>query len=79
MSEVEIDYCDICHKKKQIQRKYYYYDINCECCGGPQHFEIVKYCTECKPVPHHWITAIVIPTSKEKYKSFHPENWEYYA
>ena len=74
MSEVEIDYCDICHKKKQVQRKYYYYNINCECCGGPQHFEIVKYCAECEPVPPRRIAAIVVPVPREKRKSSHSEN-----
>ena len=24
MGDIEVDYCDICHKKKQIKRKYYY-------------------------------------------------------
>ena len=78
MSEAEIDYCDICHKKKQVQRKYYYYDINCECCGDPQHFELVKHCADCEPYPRYWITAIVAPTSRKKYKESNLENWECY-
>lgn len=61
-SEIEIDYCDICHKKKQVQRKYYHYGIRCECCGSPHgHFEIVKYCADCKPVPPDRISAKMKP------------------
>ena len=61
MSDIEIDYCDICHEKTQINRKYYHYPINCECCGGTTHFEIVRYCNNCTPKPPHWIKAIVTP------------------
>ena len=59
--DIEMDYCDICHQKKQVQRKYYHYPVNCECCGGQYHFEIVKYCKDCKPTPPHRISAIVKP------------------
>ena len=59
-AEIEIGYCDICHQKKQLQRKYYHYNIACECCGTT-HFEVVKYCDECTPHPPHRINAIVLP------------------
>lgn len=58
--EIEIDYCDICHKKTQVQRKYYHYNVACECCGT-NHFEIVRYCKDCVPRPPHRISAIVLP------------------
>lgn len=61
MDEFEDGYCDICHKKGQITRDYYYYDINCECCGGDLHFEIVRHCQNCKPKPPKRISAIVKP------------------
>lgn len=62
MNDIEVNYCDICHKKKQIKRKYYYYDINCDCCGSPRgHFEIVKYCDECIPKPSKRINIIMEP------------------
>ena len=62
MGDIEIDYCDICHKKEQVQRKYYYYDINCECCGSKYgHFEIVRYCEDCTPVPPSHVTVEMEP------------------
>lgn len=60
MNEIEIDYCDICHKKTQVFRKYYYYDIDCECCGK-KHFEIIRYCKDCKPEPPKYTTVILHP------------------
>ena len=66
MGDIEIDYCDICHEKTQINRKYYHYPINCECCGGTTHFEIVRYCNNCTPKPPHWIKAIVTPIGELK-------------
>lgn len=62
--DIEMGYCDICHKYEQLQRKYYYYDIDCECCGGQHHFEIVKYCKNCAPKPPKRILAIVNPISE---------------
>ena len=59
-NEIEIDYCDICHKKTQVSRKYYHYNIACECCGST-HFEIVRYCKNCTPRPPYRISAIVEP------------------
>lgn len=61
MGEIEIDYCDMCHQKKEVERTYYYYPIDCECCGGKYHFEIIKHCRECEPRPPKWIRAQVIP------------------
>lgn len=60
MPDMEVDYCDICHKKKPVTRRYYHYHINCECCGG-EHFEIVRHCKDCRPQPPHRISAIVKP------------------
>lgn len=64
MGDIEINYCDICHKQTQIQRKYYHYDIDCECCGG-NHFEIIKHCKNCKPKPPHRISAIMTPIEEK--------------
>ena len=62
MDDIEIGYCDICHKKTQVNRKYYYYGVNCKCCGSNKgHFEIVKYCNECKPVPPKYAQMILEP------------------
>ena len=58
MNDIEISYCDICYEKAQVKRKYYYYEIDCECCGSPHgHFEIVKYCNKCEPKPPKWVTV----------------------
>ena len=63
--DMEIDYCDICHQKKPISRKYYYYGINCKCCGSPRgHFEIVRYCEDCEPVPPKYIHAEMEPINE---------------
>lgn len=71
MGDIEMGYCDICHKRAELQRKYYNYPINCECCGGQYHFEIVKYCKDCKPIPPHRISAIVKPIETNK---INPDN-----
>ena len=59
--ETEVDYCDICHKKKEVTRQYYSYNIDCDCCGGMYHFEVVKTCQDCEPRPPKWIHAKVKP------------------
>lgn len=48
---IEIDFCDFCHEKKQVERKYYYYPFDCECCGGQYHFQYVRHCKDCEPKP----------------------------
>ena len=47
--EVEYGNCDICNIQNTLNRKYYYYDIHCECCSNDDHFEIVRYCNYCNP------------------------------
>lgn len=48
MGEIEFGKCPYCRQEKPLQRKYFYYDINCEC-HSPQHFEIVWHCKDCIP------------------------------
>ena len=48
MSEVEYGPCDICKHVKELSRKYYHYDIKCEC-HSPKHFELIRYCSDCTP------------------------------
>lgn len=61
---IEYDKCDICGNKDLLQRKYYRYDIKCEC-HSPYHFEVVKYCKNCKPrEPHE--TRILFKTKDLK-------------
>ena len=45
----EYGVCDICKNERFLNRKYYYYDIECEC-HSPKHFEIVRHCSSCVPV-----------------------------
>lgn len=58
---MEIGTCDICKLEKPINRHYYHYDIKCDC-HSPNHFEIVRYCSDCKPVEPN-VTNITIKTS----------------
>ena len=41
--------CNFCGELGLIQRTYYYYDVDCECCSGDKHFEIVWNCHQCIP------------------------------
>lgn len=62
--DIEIDKCGTCKQVKPVSRKYYYYDIKCECCNN-NHFVIVKHCSDCLPVePTH--TKIELKTSNLK-------------
>lgn len=46
--DIEVNVCSTCKKTKPVSRKYYHYDIKCEC-HSPDHFEIVWYCEDCQP------------------------------
>ena len=50
MGEIEFGKCDVCGKDAPLWRKYYRYDIQCEC-HSPQHFDLVRYCKDCTPKP----------------------------
>lgn len=58
--DAEFGYCDICKEQDFVTRKYYNYDIKCECCGN-RHFEIVYHCPNCTPSPPKQITVTVKP------------------
>jgi hypothetical protein len=62
---VEIGKCDCCGKDGTLSRKYYYYDVKCECCNGDTHFEIIKHCASCIPRPPENIKIVL-----EGYESF---------
>lgn len=47
---IEFGKCDICGKNAQLNRKYYHYDIQCECCS-PNHFDLICHCDNCHPKP----------------------------
>lgn len=53
--EIEMGTCEICGRENvQLMRKYYRYDIECEC-HSPHHFELIRHCSECKPWPPRFI------------------------
>jgi len=47
--ENEYGECTFCKEQGILQRTYYRYDVECECCSGDQHFEIAWNCHECIP------------------------------
>jgi hypothetical protein len=47
--ENEYGECTFCKELGLLQRTYHYYDVDCECCSGDQHFEIVWNCHQCIP------------------------------
>jgi len=51
MNEQEFGKCDCCGKEFTLVRKYYYYNIECDCCVGVRHFQCVKHCSKCIPKP----------------------------
>ena len=68
--EVEYGRCDICGNKASLKRKYYHYNVDCECHrsiddnGENKHFEIVRHCKDCKPLPPK---ETKVSISNEKY------------
>ena len=62
--DAEYGKCDICGKDSVLSRKEYYYDIDCECCmtAGKRHFEIVRFCSNCKPKPPRRIEVTIRPS-----------------
>jgi len=53
--------CPYCKKETFLQRKYFKYDIKCQC-HAPQHFEIVWHCKDCEPIEPRE-TKLTIKTS----------------
>lgn len=46
--EIEFGKCSICGKETYLQRRYFKYDIKCQC-HSPTHFELVIHCGDCVP------------------------------
>ncbi len=61
--DIEHSKCDICGTVGSVSRKYYHYNIQCQCCNDQtdDHFEIVRHCNKCKPKPPAAIKAVVEP------------------
>ena len=50
MGDVEVGKCEVCGEvNKSLDRKYYHYIIDCDCCGGNTHFHSIKHCKDCEP------------------------------
>ena len=62
-SSIEYGTCSKCNTEAPLTRKYFHYDINCECCVGNKHFEIVKTCQHCEPKPPSYIKVVLTPIS----------------
>lgn len=67
--DIESGTCDICKAESvPVSRKYYYYDIECDCCNSKEddHFEIVFYCKDCKPKPPSQVTCVLSPLEDDE-------------
>lgn len=60
MGAVEYGECDICKREASLNRKYYRYNIPCDCCND-EHFEIVRYCNKCDPKPPKVVKVVISP------------------
>lgn len=67
MDNIEFGTCEICGIDSYLSRKYFRYDIKCEC-HTPEHFEMVRHCNSCiakEPIETH----VILKTSNLfKYK-----------
>ena len=54
--------CSMCGTFTIVARKFYHYEIICECCSD-RHIEVVQYCSACKPVPPEFIKLALQPTN----------------
>lgn len=63
MGEQEINICSGCKEEEVVSRKYFYYDIKCDCCNSKNdpHFEIVYHCKNCVPFPPKQLNVYLEP------------------
>jgi hypothetical protein len=67
MNNIEYGICDICGREANLQRKYYHFNIKCEC-HLPTHSEMVKYCSDCVPLRPAETTIEIFDPIDEKIK-----------
>lgn len=67
MNNTEYGICDICGREANLQRKYYHFNIKCEC-HLPTHSEMVKYCSDCVPLRPAETTIEIFDPIDEKIK-----------
>ena len=65
MGDSERGLCGVCGEIKDLNRKYFHYNIKCEC-HSPDHFEIVWHCNECLPI-EPVVTSLSIRTDELNY------------
>jgi len=64
MNEAEVGRCECCGAESVVlTRKYFYYEVECECCSGDTHFHIARHCNDCKPKEPNNI-RVVLSTDK---------------
>lgn len=49
MSDREEGSCSVCGEYGAVQRRYFHYDVDCDCCNGSQHFKFLYHCSDCVP------------------------------
>lgn len=67
MNDIEYGTCDVCGREANLQRKYYHFNIKCEC-HSPKHFEMIKYCSDCVPLRPAETTIEIFDPIDEKIK-----------
>lgn len=60
MKNQEFERCAVCGKTGILKRKYYKYNIKCDC-HSPEHFELVLHCPSCVPKPPETTTVFIKP------------------
>ena len=68
MNNIEYGICDICGREANLQRKYYHFNIKCEC-HLPTHSEMIKYCSDCVPLRPAETTIEIFDPIDEKIKN----------
>jgi hypothetical protein len=58
--DVEFGQCELCGREAELKRRYYHYDIKCDC-HSPNHFELVRHCADCTPKPPEKTTVTIKP------------------
>jgi hypothetical protein len=62
--DAEYGPCGICGRETTLVRKYYRYDIKCDCCT-PRHFQFVSHCSGCEPKPPETTTVSIKPMEED--------------
>lgn len=49
MEHVDYGVCDMCGRVADVQKKYYFFNIDCKC-HSRGHYEVIDYCSDCVPM-----------------------------